>query len=466
MSLKKLTLQSSVWLGALAVVASAAGCGGSDGLSPDALAPYRQQTLQWSPCDTTILAEPEAKYRERWAQLGDRLRCTTMRAPMDWAKPERSDVFISVMRVAAADPAQRLGALVFNPGGPGADGLVQTLRLINAFDQSNPQSQQGALQLRLLASYDMVGFSPRGSGASTRLQCATNELQRFVAQSPNAQSDGNLANLTYNDRKIAEACLRGPLTPYINTDAIARDMDLLRELLGEDKLNYVGYSYGTWLGGWYASLFPSKTGRMVLDSAQDMTASHEAALVSMAPARQRLHDDVLLPYAVRHQQYFQLGSSAADINAMLHALSPPVQDVLVRAVDEQVSRSDHADDYLATLGAARGLDAVLRTLPDPADQAAVNAALQQQVFITGHSAYDQAVRTQAQALYQNYRSLFVQPAPRSLQLDDYFAPYWAVSCNDTAASASAAAWNATVRSTALQAPLFFGGFLVGLTQTP
>ena len=89
------------------------------------------------------------------------------------------------------------------------------------------------MQLRLLASYDMVGFSPRGTGASTRLICGSNELKRFVDPSPLALTDANLANAAYNDRKAAEACARNPLTAHITTDATARDMDLLRSLLGE-----------------------------------------------------------------------------------------------------------------------------------------------------------------------------------------------------------------------------------------
>ncbi|MGP1683239.1 MAG: alpha/beta fold hydrolase, partial [Giesbergeria sp.] len=296
MSPKKHIHKCGAWLSAIAMVASLAACGGgSDALDP--LLPYRDQTLQWAPCDTTILGWSE---EDLWEQLGDKLQCSTMRAPMDWAQPERSDVFVSVMRLAAADPGQRRGAMLFNPGGPGGDGLALALRLFQAFGQSNPESTQGALQLRLLASYDMVGFSPRGTGASTRLACGTNELKRFVDPSPLALTDANLANAAYNDRKTAEACGKNPLTPYVTTDATARDMDLLRGLLGEAKLNYVGYSYGTWLGSWYANLFPEKVGRMVLDSSLDFTHSHEQTFIDMAAARQQLHDGVLLPYAARH----------------------------------------------------------------------------------------------------------------------------------------------------------------------
>lgn len=91
----------------------------------------------------------------------------------------------------------------------------------------------------------MVGFSPRGTGASPRLQCATNELMKDVEFAPTSRNAQNTANMLYNARKIAEACQKNPLTPFINSEATARDMDLIRGLLGDEKPNYVGYSYGT-----------------------------------------------------------------------------------------------------------------------------------------------------------------------------------------------------------------------------
>ena len=453
MTLKNTLYQSCAWLSAAAVAVSLVACGGgSSSSAPDPLQPYRTQTLQWAACDTTILGEAQ---EEVWAQLGQRLQCSTMRVPMDWAQPERSDVFVSVMRLAAADPAQRRGALLFNPGGPGGDGLSLALDLFTAFGQSNPQSPQGALQLRLLASYDMVGFSPRGTGASTRLICGSNELKRFVDPSPLALTDANLANAAYNDRKAAEACARNPLTAHITTDATARDMDLLRSLLGEAQLNYVGYSYGTWLGSWYATLFPDKVGRMVLDSAMDFSRSHEQTFLDTPPARQQLHDEVLLPYAARHPHYFDLGRSSADINARLQALSSPVQGLLSQALGNLTySRSD-AERYLDTLRAALGLDQALSALPGAADAGAVEAALQQQVFNASDSQRDQAVRSRARELYADYRALYVAFAPSSIQLDAMPATFWAVTCSDSPATTDPEAWKATIRSSALRAPWFF-----------
>ena len=108
MTLKNTLYQSCAWLSVAAVVASLVACGGSSNSSaPDPLQPYRTQTLQWTACDGSILGQPEEATREVWQRLGERLQCSTLRVPMDWAQPERSDVLVSVMRLAAADPAQR-----------------------------------------------------------------------------------------------------------------------------------------------------------------------------------------------------------------------------------------------------------------------------------------------------------------------------------------------------------------------
>ena len=447
----------AAWLIFIAMAASLMACGGGDSTdssTPNPLPAYRQQTLEWAPCDETILGLPKETTRKRWDQLGTRLQCSTMRVPMDWAQPDRSDVFVSVMRVAAADPVQRRGALLFNPGGPGIDGLGNALSLIFAFDQSNPESQQGALQLRLLDSYDMVGFSPRGVGASTRLLCATNELERFVDNAPTGLTDANLASAAYNDRKTAEACLKNPLAPHINTDATARDLDLLRDLLGEAKLNFVGYSYGTWLGSWYASLFPDKVGRMVLDSSMDFTGTFEQAATSMSLGRQLLHDEILVPYAVRHNAYFQLGASAAEIDALLQTLSPQMKDVLSRILGASFSGSSNSDisRYTTTLAATRGLDTVLKTLPELTDKAAVEAAAAQYVFIFDDDERDEATRSQAIEIYSQF---FSTSGSKPVRLSEENATFLAVTCNDTHATTDIQSWRAALRAIASRAPFFF-----------
>lgn len=441
------------WLVATGLIAALGGCGGS---SPDPLDEYRTQAVQWGECDPTILGRPIEGLGV--VPLAGRLQCAQVRAPMDWSAPQRGDVSLAVMRMAAGRPEVRRGALFFNPGGPGIDGLFMTLRLWTAFADSNPANPQGARQLRLLDEYDMVGFSPRGVGASTRLSCATNELMRFVDYSAAGwDTPENIANAHYNGRKQAEACARNPLTPYINTDATARDMDLLRGLLGDEKLNYLGYSYGTWLGAWYASLFPEKVGRMVLDSATDFSATTEQMLHGQPPARQRLFDEVLAPYAARHPDFFRLGANEAEVRAAIPRLAPRVQGVLAPHLNGLGYLRKNAADYLIHIAAAQGLDAALRSVPDAADTDAVRGALALHPFAPGDLQHDAQLRELAWQLYGSYRGTWLNPVVENIQLDE--ATGIAIRCNDTPSTTDPALWLAKVRNMAQQAPMYFTGLL-------
>ena len=132
------------------------------------------------------------------------------------------------MRLAAGEPKKRRGALIFNPGGPGGDGLRMSLQLWGAFRLSNHAVTQGAKNLRLLAEYDMIGFSPRGTGASTNAHCASNELGHYLDFTPDGVAKGSFNKRIENAKKTAEACLKNPLIPFFNSSATARDMDLIR----------------------------------------------------------------------------------------------------------------------------------------------------------------------------------------------------------------------------------------------
>lgn len=446
-------------LGAI-VLASLSACGG--GSSHDPVQKYREQTVQWAVCDPTILGGATPYFEADRAKAGDRLRCAVVRAPLDWVNPDRGEVVISVMRIAAGTPEKRRGAIFFNPGGPGADGLTSTFALFGVFADSNPSAPQGAKQLRLLNEYDMVGFSPRGTGSSTQLACGTNELERFVDSTASGwDTPENIANANYNGSKSAQACLNNPLTPYINTDATARDMDLLRGLLGDEKLNYLGYSYGTWLGSWYASLFPEKVGRMVLDSSMDFTTTMEQSIFLGQPtARQRLLDDVLVPYAARHPDVFHLGATDADVRAILPNLSPKVQQVVGGRLSQLSYSRVSADEYIGTMSAARGLDSVLKSVPDPTEPDAIAAALNVYVFDASSPTREKAIRTIAEELQANYIATWIKPTRSSFELSSAgSAVITAVHCNDTAATTDLGAWAGLVRGMAQRSPMFFSTLL-------
>lgn len=437
---------------ALALVA----CGGDDapaaGPAADPLQPYRSQTLAWGPCDPSILGRDDPSTQKFWQQLGSRLQCADARVPMDWSQPARGDLSVSVLRVAAAQPSKRRGALFFNPGGPGEDGLFMAFRLHHAFSKSLPENPQGALQLRLLDEYDMVGFSPRGVGASTRFACATNELERSVDLGPAGHAQpGYWDDLQYNHRKVSEACLKNPLAPHIHTDATARDLDLLRGLLGDEKLNYVGYSYGTWLGSWYASLFPERVGRMLLDSSTDFTSPFEQIYVLQPVARQRLLDELLAPYAARHAQAFNLGATAEQVRALPGTFLPQVQSVLANGISGRLYKHTGADDALNGITAAQGLDAVLRAQPPDVPTEVVYAALEAHDFNPTDAEQGLKARSIARGMFAE----MTRPAmPQSIRLEGDAAVRTAVRCNDSPTIVDLAYWKAMSDRYAQHYPLF------------
>lgn len=219
-----------------------------------ALARYYDQKLAWKSCDGGS--------------------CTTMKVPLDYADPNGRSIGIAVFRAAATDASARLGALVVNPGGPGGSGI--------------DFAASGAAQFGdvLTASYDIVGFDPRGVGKSDPLDCAsTGQLDAMLAYD---QSPDNRAERQQLDRLVAtvgRGCLArsGDLARHMSTQEAARDMDILRAALGEPKLDYFGASYGTFLGATYADLFPTHVGRFVLDGAIDPALSN--ADLSLQQAR-------------------------------------------------------------------------------------------------------------------------------------------------------------------------------------
>lgn len=212
-----------------------------DGLG--SLEAYAAQEVAWRSCDDGAAA------------------CATVLAPLDWEAPEGPAVEIAVRRYEGSDGS--LGPLFVNPGGPGFGG------------QDFARSQAGERWER----YDVVGWDPRGTGESTTVACGTTEQTDAVFdldESPDDAAEDQALRDGYRD--FARQCrdASGPLLDHLSTIENVRDLDLLRHLLGAPKLNYLGLSYGTFIGAVYAQLFPNSTGRLVLDSAVDITDSDDS----------------------------------------------------------------------------------------------------------------------------------------------------------------------------------------------
>lgn len=200
-----------------------------------------------------------------WTDCGG-FECAMVAAPLDWDDPGAGTIGLSVIRSAATGP-ERIGSLLTNPGGPGASG-VSLIR----------DSLDFAVGSALQESYDIIGFDPRGVGESTAVRCFdAADMDAYLyalPENPRGSAEWE-AELDDRNAAFADACEANSqgILPFVDTGSAARDMDLLRAVLGDDQLHYLGYSYGTFLGATYAELYPENVGRMVLDGAIDPSIS-------------------------------------------------------------------------------------------------------------------------------------------------------------------------------------------------
>jgi pimeloyl-ACP methyl ester carboxylesterase len=187
-------------------------------------------------------------------------QCAKLTVPIDYSHPDGATIKLAVLKVAATSPARRIGYLVVNPGGPGGSGVDYAKAA--DFIVTGP----------VRAAYDIVGFDPRGVGASSPIKCLNDrELDNFLGTDPTPVGKTQEQHFADVSKAFADKCKAngGPLLGHVSTIEAAKDMDVLRAALGETKLDYLGKSYGTFLGATYADLFPTNVGRFVLDGAED-----------------------------------------------------------------------------------------------------------------------------------------------------------------------------------------------------
>ncbi|MBS1675704.1 MAG: alpha/beta fold hydrolase [Actinobacteria bacterium] len=200
-----------------------------------------------------------------WKNCGSGMDCTTVTAPLDWENPAKASIDLAVVRHRASGAAK--GSLLTNPGGPGASG-VDLIKSSLSF----------AVSTTLAKNYDVIGFDPRGVGSSTAVKCFdAKDMDAYLYDlRPGARGSAEWTDaVNAANKRFADACEKNSdgILPYITTVNSARDMDLLRAVLGDKKLNYLGYSYGTFLGATYAELYPQRVGHLVLDGAIDPAVS-------------------------------------------------------------------------------------------------------------------------------------------------------------------------------------------------
>ncbi|MEV5505945.1 alpha/beta hydrolase [Streptomyces orinoci] len=262
---------------ALTLILTAAGCGGSTPASPDRTDDDRPPAIGWKPCGAPTAAQGGGR------APGADWECGTLRAPLDYTKPHGDTIGIALIRAKATDRAHRIGSLIFNFGGPGGSGVAAL-----------PQFAPGYRALR--ARYDLVSFDPRGVGESAGVRCLDDKALDEAAQTDNTpENDTELHRTQQQNAAYAAACAHnsGRLLGQVDTTSAARDMDRLRQALGDDKLHYFGISYGTELGGVYAHLFPRRVGRAVLDAVVDPTQDPLQGTLGQTKGFQLALDDYL-----------------------------------------------------------------------------------------------------------------------------------------------------------------------------
>lgn len=197
-----------------------------------------------------------------WTACSRGFECGTLNVPIDYSNPSSGTLSLALIRLPATDQAHKIGSLLVNPGGPGASGV----NFVRAWANS--------LSSTIRQQFDIVGFDPRGIGESTPIVCHDN-LQAFVAANPVPTTQAQWDTLVQLTKDFDNACAQkyGPLLPFLGTKNVVRDLDQIRAAVGDEKLTYLGYSYGTVIGQVYADMFPTKIRALVLDGAVDLSLS-------------------------------------------------------------------------------------------------------------------------------------------------------------------------------------------------
>ncbi|WP_370643838.1 alpha/beta hydrolase [Amycolatopsis sp. DSM 110486] len=239
---------------------------------PAGLARFYGQSMTWADCAPYATSDDAQS-----AFRASGIQCARLTVPLDYDKPDGQTITLGVLRHKASEPDDRIGSLVVNPGGPGASGMVAAAGLIDQVKNND-----------LGKRFDLVGFDPRGIGASEpQIRCLT-DSERDADRADDSETDGTPAGVAKQEtqeKDFAAKCaqrtkLGDDMLEHVGTRDGAKDLDVLRSVLGDEKLTYLGYSYGTLLGSTYAEDFPRNVRALVLDGAVDPTQDPEDSLVA------------------------------------------------------------------------------------------------------------------------------------------------------------------------------------------
>ncbi|MGV9312457.1 alpha/beta fold hydrolase [Streptomyces sp. NPDC003691] len=264
------------------------------------------QKPEWKACPAPSAEEGGGTAPEPPAG-GSAWECATIDAPLDYADPDGKTIELALIRARATDPEKRIGSLIFNFGGPGGSGITTLPAAAGDYTALNTR-------------YDLVSFDPRGVGRSAPVVCEdAKRLDTFYSLDATPDTDAEVTAYSDGLKSYAAACKRnsGTELPHVGTLNAARDLDLMRQVLGDDKLYYFGISYGTELGGVYAHLFPAKVGRAVFDAVVDPTKDSEQSSLGQAKGFQLALDNFARDCVDRGDQCLIAGTTVAEVERQI-----------------------------------------------------------------------------------------------------------------------------------------------------
>ncbi|MFJ2804911.1 alpha/beta hydrolase [Kitasatospora sp. NPDC087271] len=257
---------------------------------------YHHQRLDWRSC----VLGPDDEVGRGLESAG--ARCADVTVPLDYSDPRGRTITVAISRLKATDTRHRIGSLLLNFGGPGGPGLANSVLVRGAMKETG-------------ARYDVIGMDPRFVGRSTPLDCGLSNGPVL----PSAGADRAVFDRqTAWARSVADRCraTNGSVLPHVTTRNTARDLDVVRAALGERKISYLGYSYGTYLGTAYTQLFPGRYDRVVLDGAIDPRGYNPRLMRGTENEHERALDG-WADWAAAHHADYGLGDTRAQVRATI-----------------------------------------------------------------------------------------------------------------------------------------------------
>ena len=310
-----------------------------------ALTSYYTQTPQWRECTKTSERQ----------QFPSGLECASIAVPVDYANPSAGDTTVEIARLKATGSSP-VGALFLNPGGPGGSGV----------DMMGSADYFTAKEVR--RKYDLVGFDPRGVDRSDGIRCLTDrEMDQWRSEPAFDPRRQSLDEVRQSSRKIGEKCHEhsSAVVSHMDTQSVARDLDVLRAVLDQPTTHYLGFSYGTEIGATYAHLFPQRAGRMVLDGAVDPTLDDRATTLAQAKG----FEDNLRHFVADCQE---TNNDCAVAGADVDAGMATIQRMLRSVAQDRPTVSDGR-----SVTPTNAIEGILVPLYSTASYPQLNSALQQ-----------------------------------------------------------------------------------------